>query len=148
MVVWLSVPTTRVGIGDGRAVGHRVGPNRLRQIFEIDLVADAGAGRHDAEILERALAPLQEVIALAVARIFKRHVLAERLRRAEFIDDDRVVDDEIDGHQRIDLVGIAAELGHAVAHGGEIDDGWNAGEILHQHAGRAEADFLAGLASC
>ena len=33
------------------------GPNRLREIFKIDLVADAGAGRHHAEILKRALRP-------------------------------------------------------------------------------------------
>ncbi len=32
-------------------------PHGLRQIFEIDLVADAGAGRHHAEIVERARAP-------------------------------------------------------------------------------------------
>ena len=42
-------------------------PHHLRQIFEIDLVADAGARRHDAEIVERVLAPAQEAVALAVA---------------------------------------------------------------------------------
>ena len=46
-----------IGIGDGLAVRHFVGPNGLRQIFEIDLVADASARRHDAEILKRALTP-------------------------------------------------------------------------------------------
>ena len=35
---------------------------------------------------------------------------------------------------------------HAVAHGGEVDHGGDAGEVLHQHAGGAEGDFLAGLA--
>ena len=34
-------------------------------------MADAGAGRHDAEILERLLAPFQESVALAVALIFE-----------------------------------------------------------------------------
>ncbi len=136
----------RIGIGDGGAVGHRVGPHRLRQIFEVDLVADAGAGRHHAEVLERALAPLEEVVAFAVALVFQRHVLGERFRRAELVDDDRMIDDEIDGHQRIDLLRVAAECGHAVAHRGEVDDRGNAGEVLHQHARRAKADFLAGLA--
>ena len=109
-------------------------------------MTDAGSGRHDPEVLKRALAPFQEVIALAVAGVFVRDVIGQSFRRAEFVDDDRVVDDEIDGHQRIDLGRIAAELGHAVAHRGEIDDGGNAGEILHQHASRTEADFLFGLA--
>ena len=109
-------------------------------------MADAGAGRHDAEIVEGALAPFQEVIALAVALVFVLDVVGQGFRRAELIDDDRVVDDEIDGHERIDLRRIAAELRHAVAHGGEIDDGRHAGEILHQHARRAEADLLVGFA--
>ena len=43
-------------------------------------------------------------------------------------------------------LGIGAELGGGVAHGGEIDDGGNAGEVLHQHAGRAEGDLDLGLA--
>jgi hypothetical protein len=66
--------------------------------------------------------------------------------RAELVDDDGMVDDEIDGDERIDLLGIAAERLHRVAHRREVDDGGNAGEVLHQHAGRAEGDFLAGLA--
>ena len=36
---------------------------------------------------------------------------------------------------------------HRVAHRGEIDHRRNPGEILHQHAGRAEGDFLFGLAA-
>ncbi len=110
-------------------------------------MADAGAGRHDAEVVEGALAPLEEVVALGVALVFELDVVAVGLRRAEVVDDDRVVDDEIDGDQRIDLLRIAAEALHAVAHGGEVDDGGNAGEILHQHAGGTKADLLAGLAA-
>ena len=33
-----------------------------------------------------------------------------------------------------------------VAHGGEVDHGRNAGEVLHQHAGGAERDLPLGLA--
>ena len=57
-----------------------------------------------------------------------------------------MIDDEIDRHERIDLLRIAAERGHRVAHGGEIDDGGNAGEVLHQDAGRAKGDLTLGLA--
>ena len=109
-------------------------------------MADAGAGRDDAEVVEGALAPLEEVVALAVALVFQLDVVGERLGRAELVDDDGMVDDEIDGDERVDLLGVAAELEHAVAHGGEIDHGGDAGEVLHQHAGGAEADLLAGLA--
>ena len=117
------------------------GPDRLRQIFEIDLMADAGAGRHDAEILERVLRPFQELVALLVLLVFLLDVLLERVLVAEEIDRHRMVDDEIDRHQRIDLLRIAAEMLHGVAHGGEIDHRRHAGEVLHQHARRAERDL-------
>ena len=79
------------------------GPDGLREIFEVHLVADAGAGRHDAEIVEGASGPISGTVALAVALVFEVDV-GERLRRAEFVDDDRMVDDEIDGHERVDLL--------------------------------------------
>ena len=123
-----------------------VRPHRLGEIFEIDLVADAGAGRHDAEIAEGLLAPFQEVVALLVALIFELDVAGEGHRRAELVDDDRMVDDEVDRHQRVDLLRVAAERGHGVAHRGEVDHRRHAGEVLHQHAGRAVGDLDAGLA--
>ncbi len=137
----------RVGVGEDGAVRVRARPHRLRKELEVHLVADAGAGRHDAEVVEGALAPLEEVVALGVALVLELDVVAVSLRGAEVVDDHRVVDDEIDGHQRIDLLRIAAEAFHAVAHCREVDDGGNAGEVLHQHAGGAEADFGACLAA-
>ena len=52
-----------------------LGPDGLGQVFEVDLVADAGAGRHDAEIVERSLAPFEELIAFHVALVFALHIL-------------------------------------------------------------------------
>ena len=121
-------------------------PHRLAEIFEVDLMADAGAGRHDAEIAEGLLAPFQELVALLVALVFELDIAGEGQRRAELVDDDGMVDDEVDRHQRIDLLRIAAERGHGVAHRGEVDHRRNAGEILHQHAGRAIGDLDAGRA--
>ena len=110
-------------------------------------MADAGARRHDGEIGERLLAPAQEAIALLVVLVFALDVLPERLVGAEIVDHHGMVDDEIDRHQRIDLVRIAAKRLHRVAHGGEIDDGRHAGEILHQHARRTEGDLVLVLAA-
>lgn len=139
------------GVAVGADTGVRVGgdfavfftgPDRLAQIFQIDLVTDAGAGRNDAEVLECLLAPLQEAVALAVALVFQFDVAGKSVRRAEFVDDDRVVDDEVDGNERVDLLRIAAERDHGITHRGEVDDGGNAGEVLHQHAGRTVGDFV------
>ena len=52
-------------------------PHGLREILEVDLVADAGAGRHHAEIVERLLAPAQELVALAVPLVLELDVLPE-----------------------------------------------------------------------
>src|SRR5215470_546888 len=104
-------------------------------------MADAGARRHDAEIVERLLRPLQELIALLVLPILFLDVFLERACLTEVIDRDRMIDDEIDWHQRIDLLGIAAEQLHRVAHGSEIDHRWNASEVLHQYARGPECDL-------
>ena len=61
---------------------------------------------------------------------------------AEVVDHDRVVDDQIDRHQRVDLGGVGAQGAHGVAHGGQVDHGGNAGEVLHQDAGRTEGDLV------
>ncbi len=121
-------------------------PDGLREIFEIDLMADAGAGRHDTEIIERTLTPFQEAVALAVAVIFEVDVDLVSFVVAEGIDDHRMVDDEIDRHERVDLLRVAAEFQHRIAHRGEINDRRHASEILHQDACRAEGDFLLDLA--
>ena len=41
-----------------------------------------------------------------------------------------MVDNQIDGNQRIDLFGVTAERLHAVAHGGEVDDARYTREVL------------------
>jgi hypothetical protein len=58
-----------------------------------------------------------------------------------------VVDDEVDRDERVDLLRVAAEVRHGVAHRGEIDDRRHAGEVLHQHARRAIGDLFLGLAA-
>ncbi len=130
-----------VGIGDFGAV-DLVGPDRLSEILQVHLVADAGAGRHDAEVVERRRTPAQEAIALDVALVLALDVIVIGLGITEVVDHHRVVDDEVDRVQRVDLGRVGAQGDHGVAHGGQVDDGGNAGEVLHQHPRRAEADFV------
>ncbi len=137
---------TGVGVGEERAVGALGGPDRLGRVLQIDLVDDAGARWHDLEVVQRLRPPFQELVALAIALILHLDILLERLRRAELVHHDGMVDDEVAGHLRIDLLGVAAEPGHRVAHGGEIDDAGHAGEVLHHHARRAVLDFAVDMA--
>ena len=62
-----------------------------------------------------------------------------------------MVDDQFGGEERIDALGIAAHALHGFAHGGEIDDRGNAGEILQQNARGHEGNFFfrsAGPPAC
>ena len=83
---------------------------------------DAGPGRHDPQVTERGLGPAQELVALAVALVLALDVEGERPGRAEPVDLDGVVDDEIGRDERIDPRRVAAEIGHRVAHDREVDD--------------------------
>ncbi len=95
---------------DAEAVDHRgvrIGPDErvgvdhavllddpLGQELEVDLVADAEPGRHDAERVERRHPPLQELVALVVARELHPDVGEKRGRISGDVHLDRVIDDE------------------------------------------------------
>jgi hypothetical protein len=77
IVVWESVPTS--------VSGTRRAPRQHRPVvdhggeeLEVDLVDDAGPGRHDAQVAERGLGPAQELVALAVALVLALDVEGER----------------------------------------------------------------------
>ena len=132
-------PDQRVGVGLHRSVVRRlVGrEDHAREVLEVDLVDDPRVRRDDLEALEGALAPAQERVALLVALELLLGVDAERVARAEHVDLHRVVDHQLDRDQRVDLRRVAAQVGHRVAHRGEVDDAGHAGEVLHAPRARA-----------
>jgi hypothetical protein len=81
----------RVGADQGVGVGLHGAVRRrsLRehdpgQVLDVDLVDDAGVpGRHDLEVVERLLAPAQELVALAVALVLELDVALQRVRDPE-----------------------------------------------------------------
>ncbi len=103
---------------------------------------DARVRRHDFEILERLLAPAQEGVALAVALELEVGVGLEGAGSAEFIHLHGMVDHQLGGLQRIDLLRIAAQLLHGVAHRCQIHHRGHAGEVLQQDARGHERDLL------
>ena len=121
-------------VGEGDAVAHL---DDAREVLEVDLVDDAGVRRHDAEVVERALAPAEERVALAVALELELDVALDREPRRELVDLHRVVDHELDRDQRVDRARVAALVAHRVAHRGEVDDARDAREVLQQDARRA-----------
>ena len=113
------------------------------EALDVELMADARSRRHDAHILEGFLRPLQEIVALLVALEFKLHVVHKSSGTARFISDDRVIDDQIAGNLRIDILRIAAQFSACFTHNGKIDEDRHTREVLEEHARRTEFDLFA-----
>ncbi len=94
-------------------------------------MADTRARWHHTEIVERLLAPAQELIALLVAFHFDGYVVLERGRVAEFVHHYRVVDHQVHRRQRVDHRRILTGCLDRLTHGSQVDDAGHAGEILH-----------------
>src|SRR6185436_16032504 len=54
-------------------------------------------------------------------------------------------DHELGGDQRVDLPGVVRHVSHRVAHGRQVDDRGNTGEVLVDRAAGREVDLTAGL---
>ena len=102
---------------------------------------DAGGGRHDAEVVEGALPPFEELITFAVTLKLTLGVEEERGCRAESIHLHGVVDDQVDRHDRVDLVGVSAHAGHGAAQRGQVNYAGHAGKVLQDDTRRLEWDF-------
>ena len=141
----------RVGAHAGVEVGEVatalpcLGHDDFGEVFDVDLVDDAGSRRHHAKVAEGLLAPTQELVAFAVALVFDVHVLFDRVGHAVLVDLHGMVDDHVGLDLRVDDLRISAKLLDGVTHGGEVDDARHAGEVLHDHAGRGELDLVARL---
>ena len=116
------------------------------KVFKIDLVHDAEPRRHDAEGVKCLHAPFHELVALLVAPEFELHVQVERTLCAEIVDHDRMINHEVDRHQRFDALGIQAPLRGDIAHCSQIREQRDAGEVLQDDACDNERDFLVALA--
>ncbi len=112
-----------------------------REVFQVDLVHDAGSGRHHPEIVEGALRELEQLIAFGIPVKFQRHVPAEGIGGSVVIDLDRMVNDQIAGYHGVDARRIAAQSGHRVPHGHQIDHAGNSGEVLEHDPRRHEGGF-------
>ena len=133
----------RVGADERvRVVDAVLRVDAAREVLEVDLVDDADAGRHDLERVERLHAPLQELVALAVALELELHVEVERVGAPVVVDLHRVVDDEIDRHQRLDDLRILAHVARDGAHRREVDEQRHAGEVLQHDARDDERDLV------
>ena len=139
----------RVGADHRVEVGNAVElEDHAREVLKVHLVADPHARRYDAELLERALGPLQEGVSLDVALVLNGDVLLETGVGARLFENHRVVNDEFDRDQGIDLFGVPTQGDDRVTHRCKVDDCGNASEVLHQDARGGEGNLLGVVTGC
>ena len=129
-------PDQAVGVGDS-VLDH----DNAGEIFEVDLVNDPGGWWDNAKIVEGLLSPAKEPVAFLVAFEFSFDVVCECVDGGELVDLDRVINDEVAGDQRVDLARVATDADHCRSESGEVDDGWDTGEVLQNDAAWFEGDF-------
>ena len=119
-------------------------PGDLGEVLEVDLVHDAGRRRHDAEVVEGRLTPLQELVAFLIPFELTLRVDLQRHTGVEGIDLDRVIDDEVARHEWVDLLRGSRVAGHpddGGPHRREVHDRGYAGEVLEHDAAGGERDL-------
>ena len=133
----------RIGADERIRVIHAIFlQHALGEVFEVHLMHDADAGRHDFEGIKGLLTPLQELVALLVALKLQREVLIQCILSSGEIDLHAVIDDEVHRHERLNHLRVLAEFLHFGAHGGQIDEQRHAREVLQHNAGDGEGDFI------
>ena len=139
-----------MGIGTDNTVGQCHGSitavlqrHDAGEILQVHLVDDSRGGRNHLEIIESISAPAKELVALAVALEFALSVDQERCQRAVFIDLYRMVDDQVNRDQRVDLLRVTAQPGGGASQRRQVHHGRHTGEILHDHSSGLEGHLAA-----
>src|SRR5690606_4585734 len=103
------------------------GPDAAGEGLHVDLVADAGTGRHHAEVGKVLLCPAQEAVAPAVALELQIEICFDCIGCAVVIDHYGVVDNQVGLDHRHDALRVAAVAGHRTAQRGEVGHQRNPG---------------------
>src|SRR6266487_6807670 len=119
----------RIGIGNLSAILLFRHDNR-GQVLQVDLVHNTRSRRYDAEIAESLLAPAQQGIALTITLVLTFHVAVERQDRTKAIHLHRMVNHQVSGYQRINLLRIAIQPCDGCTHRRQICYSRHASKIL------------------
>src|SRR3989304_1242048 len=132
--IWVTVSTRSVAVAPAGSRPESRNPTTSGTSMETGRPRSAAAA-------SLPLPPPQGRVPPAVALHLASHVRPEGSFRPEPVHLDGVVDDQVRGHERVDLPGVAPHPAGGVAHGGEVAQGRTPGEILKQHAGGAKRDL-------
>ena len=138
----------RVRVGAHERVGDRhlaatdvADLHDLRDVLEIHLVADAHPGRDEREVVEGLLGPSQQRVPLAVAFYLLFYVAGVGVAKAEGVDLNRVVDDEVNGDEWVDFARVFTGALHRRSHRRQVHHSGHAREVLHEDASGKEGQL-------
>lgn len=133
----------RVGTNERIGIDHAiiVLEDDSRKELKVHLMHNTVAGRHNREVLESLLTPLEEGESFLVADELELFVFVLSVGRARNVNLDRVIDDEVHLAQRVDLARISAHLLASSTHGSEVNNSGHTGEILKDDTGRLERNL-------
>ncbi len=134
----IDVRRVTVGADTGVREGHAVAClDHRRHLFQVDLVHDAVTGRDHVDVIEGAAGPVDEIEAVRVAAVLDGTVLVEGVRvEAGVLDGERMIDDELGRHYRVDARRVTALVCDRIAQAGEIDQRGLAENVVADHACR------------
>ena len=116
--------------------------NAFGEIFQIDLVHDADAGRNDFEGVERLHAPFQKLVALPVALEFHLHVLRSASAAPAKSTCTEWSTTRSTGTSGSMIFGFLPSRADRRAHRRQIDQQRHAGKVLQHDPRDHERDFL------
>ena len=116
------------------------GGDHRGQVFEVDLMDDAGARRHHPEIVKGPLSPVEHGVALMVALHLQTDIDSKGLGAGGSVNLDGVVDHQVGRDKGVHGGGIAAVTGQGGTQRRQVDQGRNPGKILEKYPARHERD--------
>ena len=103
---------------------------------------NAYTGRYYFEAFERLHSPFQKLVASPITLKLRLHVELKGFSGAGVVNLHRMVDHEIDRHQRFNHLHILAEPGNGRAHRRQIHEQRHPGEVLQHDSGDHEWNFF------
>ncbi len=122
-------------------------PHHLPKVFKVHLMANSRAWRYNPEIIKDVLAPFEESIALIISLNFPPDVELIRIVCPKSIHNDRMVNDQVHRHERINFARVASHFSNGIAHGRQIHNGRNTRKVLYQNTSRRKRDLFRGRLS-
>ena len=96
---------------------------------------DAVAGLDHVNVLEGLLGPVNEMETVVVAAVFDGAVLGESiLIVAAILDRQRVIDDQLGRHHRIDLGGVSPHVGDSISQTRQVNQSGLSEYVMTNHA--------------